>query len=728
MAIQRNICIFIILVLLQTVSLSQAIAKAKAGADQTVNEGETVILDGSASKLSGGIDTYLWQQTGGSPTVTLIGANSAQASFVAPDIGVGGTLLTFQLTISNSSGKSETDTMTVTVRFVNQIPAADAGDDQTVDEGTRVTLDGSNSYDPDLGDSITYQWEQTGGSPTVNLTGENTAQASFTAPNVLSDIMLAFRLTVTDSSGSSNTDITTVNVRGDNDPPTAEAGPNQNVNAGNVVILNGSNSYDPDLGDSITYQWEQTGGSPTVNLTGANAAQATFTAPNVGLGGESLTFELTVTDSGDLKDTDNTIVNVSFVNSPPVAIADPPTQTVDEGSVVILNGSNSYDPDLGDSITYQWEQTGGSPTVSLTGANAAQASFTAPNVGLGGESLTFELTVTDTSGLKDTDTSIVNVTGINEPPTADAGPDQAVEENTIITLNGSNSHDPDDGIKSYRWRQVAGPVVTLSDPTVVKPNFTGPDVGADGVSLTFELTVTDFGDLQSSDTTIVNVTGDNDPPTADAGVDQTVLEKSTASLDGSNSHDPDDGIESYQWKQAAGQSVTFSDPTSARPTFEAPSFDDTGDKLLVFDLIVTDNGGLQSSDSTTVSVSNFENDNPGASGGGCFIATAAFGSPTERQIIILRKFRDRYLIPNPLGYNFVNIYNTCLPPLANLISEYDILRMAAKWILLPIVGVCWLALKLGLIPTVVFAVLMAVLLTVSINLTVGQIRLQGHRP
>ncbi|MDH3558326.1 MAG: PKD domain-containing protein, partial [Deltaproteobacteria bacterium] len=436
MAIQRNICLFIILALLQTVSLSQALAKAKAGPDQTVNEGETVILDGSASKLSGGIDTYLWQQTGGSPTVTLIGANSAQASFVAPDIGVGGTLLTFQLTISNSSGKSDTDTMAVTERFVNQIPAADAGDDQTVDEGTRVTLDGSNSYDPDLGDSITYQWEQTGGSPTVNLTGENTAQASFTAPNVLSDIMLAFRLTVTDSSGSSDTDITTVNVRGDNDPPTAEAGPNQNVNAGSVVILNGSNSYDPDLGDSITYQWEQTGGSPTVNLTGANAAQASFIAPNFGLGGESLTFELTVTD---------------------------------------------------------------------------------------------------TSGLKDTDTSIVNVTGINEPPTADAGPDQAVEENTIITLDGSNSHDPDDGIKSYQWRQVAGPVVTLSDPTVVKPNFTGPDVGADGASLTFELTVTDFGDLQSSDTTIVNVTGDNDPPTADAGADQTVLEKGTVSLDWSNS-------------------------------------------------------------------------------------------------------------------------------------------------------------------------------------------------
>jgi hypothetical protein len=137
--------------------------------------------------------------------------------------------------------------------------------------------------------------------------------------------------------------------------------------------------------------------------------------------------------------------------------------------------------------------------------------------------------------------------------------------------------------------------------------------------------VTDYGSLQSTNTTIVNVIWLNDPPAANAGVDQTVLEKSAVTLNGSNSSDPDDGIASYQWKQVAGQSVTFSDPTDDQPTFEAPSFDDSGDKLLIFELIVTDDGGLQSSDSTTVSVSNFEKDNPGASGGGCFIATAGDG-------------------------------------------------------------------------------------------------------
>ena len=84
--------------------------------------------------------------------------------------------------------------------------------DQTVVEETIVTLDGSSSFDPDPGDSITYQWEQSGGSPNVNLSGANTVQASFTAPKVLSDTTLTFQLTVTDSYGLQGTDTCTVKV------------------------------------------------------------------------------------------------------------------------------------------------------------------------------------------------------------------------------------------------------------------------------------------------------------------------------------------------------------------------------------------------------------------------------------------------------------------------------------------------------------------------------------
>jgi len=307
-----------------------------------------------------------------------------------------------------------------------------------------------------------------------------------------------------------------------------------------------------------------------------------------------------------------------------LALADAgPDQTVREGDTVILDGSNSlYSFFIS---YYSWQQTGGNPSVTLTDANTAKASFIAPIVGPEGTSLTFQLTVGYGYSFSDTDTTIVNVRFVNDPPVADAGPDQNVDEQATVTLDGSNSSDPDDGIESYLWKQILGPSVSLSDPEAVQPTFLAPEVGPDGLSFTFELTVTDVGGLQSSNTTIVNVIWLNDPPTANAGTDQTVLEKSTVTLDGSNSSDPDDGIESYRWKQVAGRSVTFSDPTDDQPTFEAPSFDDSGDQPLIIELIVTDEGGLQSSDSTTVSVSNYEKDNPGASGGGCFIATVADG-------------------------------------------------------------------------------------------------------
>jgi hypothetical protein len=97
------------------------------------------------------------------------------------------------------------------------------------------------------------------------------------------------------------------------------------------------------------------------------------------------------------------------------------------------------------------------------------------------------------------------LSGQNQPPNADADPDQTVDEGVAVTLDGSNSSDPDDGIASYLWTQTGGTPVTLSDTSAVQPTFTAPGVDEDGEALTFQLTVTDNGGLQSSDTCIVNV-------------------------------------------------------------------------------------------------------------------------------------------------------------------------------------------------------------------------------
>ena len=100
--------------------------------------------------------------------------------------------------------------------------------------------------------------------------------------------------------------------------------------------------------------------------------------------------------------------------------------------------------------------------------------------------------------------------GLNDPPTADAGPDQTVDEGVAVTLDGSNSTDPDDGIASYQWTQIGGISVAFSDPTTSQPTFTAPDVGPNGEALAFQLTVTDYGGLQTSDEVIVSINDSGD--------------------------------------------------------------------------------------------------------------------------------------------------------------------------------------------------------------------------
>ena len=83
-------------------------------------------------------------------------------------------------------------------------------------------------------------------------------------------------------------------------------------------------------------------------------------------------------------------------------------------------------------------------------------------------------------------------------------------------------------------------------------------------------------------------------------------------------------------------------------------------------------------------------------GGGCFIATAAFGSLMEPHVKLLCDFRDKCLLNNALGKGFVQIYYTYLPPIADFIARHNHLRTIVRVSLLPVVGMSWIALKLGL--------------------------------
>lgn len=134
----------------------------------------------------------------------------------------------------------------------DQAPVADAGDDLSGLVGDVVQLDGSGSYDPD-GDVLDWQWTfvtQPQGSTSTLLNADQPT------PRFYADVPGTFtiRLTVSDGQLAASDDVDVV-VEQPNDPPIADAGPDQTVSAGDMVQLDGSASYDPE-GSVLTWHWQ----------------------------------------------------------------------------------------------------------------------------------------------------------------------------------------------------------------------------------------------------------------------------------------------------------------------------------------------------------------------------------------------------------------------------------------------------------------------------------------
>ena len=140
-----------------------------------------------------------------------------------------------------------------------------------------------------------------------------------------------------------------------------------------------------------------------------------------------------------------------------------------------------------------------------------------------------------------------------------------------------------------------------------------------------------------------------------------------------------------------------------------------------FALTAYDIWGNESDFSDEVSAITGDDPDPGISSidseeGGCFIATAAYGSYLNPHVQILRDFRDEFLIPNPLGRKLVHLYYQCAPCIANGMGNYGSLRFLVRQGLLPVIGMSSLSLKPANILTFLFLPLcLLIILTLLIR-------------
>jgi ribosomal protein L14 len=261
-------------------------------------------------------------------------------------------------------------------------------------------------------------------------------------------------------------------------------------------------------------------------------------------------------------------------------------------------------------VSYLWSQLSGPSTATI--GTAGQASTLVSGLVQG--VYTFQLTVTDNSGIKATDVVKVTVNAaapVPGPPSANAGADQTITlPVSSTTLSGSGS-EANGTIVSYQWTQTSGPsTATIGTAGQASTAVSGLVQGV----YVFQLTVTDNSGVTATDVVkvTVNPAAAHVPPVAVAGPDQTVtLPVSFVSLDGSGSYDTDGTIVSYDWVQISGKGgVTITNSTTAKPDLyglQAGTY--------VFQLTVTDNTGATASAQVTITVNGTASTGPVAIAG-----------------------------------------------------------------------------------------------------------------
>lgn len=464
------------------------VAIVAAGAEQTALE--SVTLNGSASYDPDGLDltAYNWSfATPEGSAASLANADGDTPSFT-PDVYGD---YTASLVVSDGVLDSlPSDVVTFSFRKLNNTPpVANAGPDQVIGIGETVMLDGSASSDRD-GDPLTFTWRVI--SPSGAVINNSTAVRPIIDISQYETYQIG--LIVNDGTDDSSED--TVVLSFDNVPPVADAGPDQTVTVGSTVMLNGSGSSDIDSpADPLLFRWElvsKPDGSTAV-LDDVNSITPSLVADQLGV------YRVRLVVNDGLVDSDEpSFVEITSSNIKPIADAGRDRE-ISLNNDVVLDGSNSNDPDNSPNTTlqYQWSLSSTPDGSSASLVNADAVSPTLQNVDIHGDYLV-QLIVFD--GVEYSDPSTALLSSRNLPPNADAGEPVNVRVNDEVALNGSNSSDPNGDTIYFDWRLLVKPdgsSASLTANTSSTPSFT-PDV--EGVYVA-QLIVND-GELYSSPDTV----------------------------------------------------------------------------------------------------------------------------------------------------------------------------------------------------------------------------------
>jgi PKD repeat protein len=336
------------------------------------------------------------------------------------------------------------------------------------------------------------------------------------------------------------------------------------------VTANGSNSYDPD-GNIIDYKWTVSNGQTTFG----SSANLIFNQ------GGNYNITLTVTDNTGLTNTTQQSVNVIAKNQPPTAKL---VVTPTEGNgplTVTLNGVQSFDPD-GSIVNYEWISSDGQRVFG------ASSSMTFVEAGI----YVVSLVVTDDKGEVSPNVAVQTITVGSKPPVARFRfyPREGKAPLTV-TLDASESFDPDGEIIHYEWRASNG-----QEATGQQTEMTFNEPGEYQITLIVE---DNNGRKSPEFWQKVRVTeSGGSPPEAIFDLPASGQVPFTLELDASESFDPDDSqLVKYEWTAHSGNGQFIGSMTGVKIK---PTIDTANDYEIT--LTVTDEEGLTGSMALSLTV------------------------------------------------------------------------------------------------------------------------------
>ena len=296
---------------------------------------------------------------------------------------------------------------------INRPPLVDAGPDQTITLPTDTASLSATATDDGLpaNSSLTASWRKVSGPGPVTFADATslTTSATFVDPG---DYVLEVKV----SDGQLfSTDTLTITVIPRNQPPTVEAGPDQEIELPNSATLNGSVSDDAlPRGSTLTVNWSVVSGPGNVTFADANAATttATFSAPG------SYILKLTANDT-EFTVEDQLTITVYPENQPPTANAGE-DQTLRLPNAAPLHGVVTDDGfPHGSTLVSTWTQVSGPAAVTFADASAADTTATFTTAG----TYVLRLTANDSRFTANDDVTIT-VLPANEAPVVNAGIDR----------------------------------------------------------------------------------------------------------------------------------------------------------------------------------------------------------------------------------------------------------------------------------------------------------------